>query len=103
MENKTEETKLRFRSDCCGVEAKWQVDPYSTYTQACREGKAFICQRCLRPCKLTEMLIKNAMQKIAKRKPGRRKLVYDKATKKIVIVSKDSKEVIDSGLKIHEL
>ena len=46
--------------------------------------------------------VKEAMKRISKRKPGRSKLVYDKARRKIVIVFKDSKKVIDSGLKIHE-
>lgn len=52
---------------------------------------------------MNDKRIKKSMQRIAVRKPGRRRLMYDKATNRIVIISKDSREVIDSGLKIHEL
>ena len=43
-------------------------------------------------------MIKEAMQAIAQRKPGRTKLVYDKATKTIVAVSSTTQ--VPAGLKI---
>ena len=43
-------------------------------------------------------MIKEAMQSIAQRRPGRTKLVYDKATKTIVAVSSTTQT--PAGLKI---
>lgn len=43
-------------------------------------------------------MIKEAMQAIAQRKPGRSKLVYDKASKTIVAVSKTG--YVSTGLNI---
>lgn len=44
--------------------------------------------------------IKKAMQRIVIRKPGKSRLVYDKATRTIVIVS--GKKRKDTGLKTQE-
>jgi len=43
-------------------------------------------------------MIKEAMQAIAQRRPGRTKLVYDKATKTIVAVSQTTQ--VPAGLRI---
>ncbi len=45
-------------------------------------------------------MIKEAMQSIAKRRPGRSKLVYDKARKTIVAVSTTGETVSVSALNI---
>jgi len=44
--------------------------------------------------------IKKAMQRIAIRRPGKSRLVYDKTTRTIVVVS--GKERKDTGLKTQE-
>ncbi len=45
-------------------------------------------------------IIKKAMQRIAIRKPGNSRLVYDKTTRTIVVVS--GKKRKDTGLKTQE-
>lgn len=46
-------------------------------------------------------LIRKTMTEIARRKPGRKKLVYDKSTRTIVQVSRDGKRE-DTGISPHE-
>jgi len=47
-------TEKEYVSKCCGGDVKWEVDTYSTHTQACGELKGFICQRCHKPCEIIE-------------------------------------------------
>lgn len=57
-----------------------------------------LCQ--LQELKMIKKSIKKAMQRIAIRKPGKSRLVYDKVRRTIVIVS--GKKEIDTGLKTQE-
>ena len=46
--------------------------------------------------------IKEAMKEIAQRKPGRKRLVYQKSTKTIVIVDQSGKVIEDTGFTLHD-
>ena len=47
--------------------------------------------------------INKTMKEIAKRKLGKKKLVYQKSTKTIVIVDRANKVIEDTGITIHDV
>ena len=48
-------------------------------------------------------VIKDAMKRIARRKPGNSKLVYDRARQTIIVVDREGKYIRDAGITVHDI